>query len=230
MTSPIDDEPSPHFHLWPIRRHLRGSPSLLLPKQIDRPETGFFDVLDERRSCVGKPLSVDQLSSLLWHSTRLRDRRLGRFGIGQESRSAPSGGGLHPIRLLILPLGQEDGGLYDDHDHALIPIDAQAKKANSDSMYKIFGDASGVTIQFAADSDLVAACYSNPMSLIWRDAGALAATICLVATALKLAAVPVGRLGTNIVEAAGMPSGFIGAGAVHISSSFGSANEMQAGN
>lgn len=229
MASPIDDEPSPHFRSRPVRRHLRGSPSLLLSKQIDRPDTGFFDVLDERRSCVGKPLCVDQLSSVLWHSTRLRNRRLGRFGIGQESRSAPSAGGLHPIRLLILPLEQGDGALYDDHADALIAINPEAKMANRDSIIAIFGDACGVTIQFAADRDLVAACYDNPISLIWRDAGALTATICLVATALKLAVSPVGRLGTGIVEAAGLPSGFIGAGAVHISSSFGSANEVQTG-
>lgn len=227
MATHIDHEPFPQFHLRPIRRSILGPPSLQLPKQIDRPDTGFFDVLDARCSSVGKPVLVEQLSSLLWHSTRLRDRRVGRFGIGQESRFAPSGGGLHPIRLLVLPLEEEDGGLYSNHAHTLIPIDPKAKTANRESMAEIFGDASGVTIQFAADSDLVAACYSNPMSLIWRDAGALAATICLVATALKLAAVPVGRLGTNIVEAAGMPSGFIGAGAVHISTPIGSANELQ---
>lgn len=220
MARPIDDEPSPNFHMKPIRRTAWEQPSVLLPRQIDRPASGFFDVLDERNSSVGGPLSVDQLSSLLWHSTRLRDRRPGRFGISQESRSAPSAGGIHPIGLLVLPLENEDGGLYDDRAHGLIPMSSAAKKANADSICQIIGDVPGVTIQLAADSDLVAACYNNPISLIWRDAGALVATICLVATALKLAAVPVGRLGTDIVESAGMPFGFIGVGAVHISTPF----------
>jgi hypothetical protein len=68
----------------------------------------------------------------------------------------------------------------------------------------------------AADASKLDACYDHADSLMWRDAGALAAVICLVAAALDLEAVPVGRTGDKIVRAVGLPSAFVGVGAVHI--------------
>jgi hypothetical protein len=146
---------------------------------------------------------------------RLRERRPGRFGIGRESRSAPSAGGLHPIKLLVLPLEGSVVGMYDDHRHALAPINLSAVALNRTSIAGILAVSAGTTIQFAADAELVGACYDNPDSLIWRDAGALAATMCLIARALDFVATPVGRIGDAIVHATGLPDAFIGAGAVH---------------
>lgn len=217
MASRTDGEPAPTTGKGAQRRSIEASLLVPLPRAVDRPDIGFFDVLDARRSATGGPLATAQLSTLLWHSTRLRDRLPGRFGIGRESRSAPSAGGLHPIRLIVLPIEGGDAGTYDDHRHALAAIDPSALELNQTSIADILAIQAGTTIQFAADAELVAACYENSGSLIWRDSGALAATMCLVATALNLAATPVGRIGDAIVRAAGLPEGFIGAGAVHVS-------------
>ena len=216
MANRTDGEPVPRTGVSAYRRPFGLPSSVSLPRTIDRPDIGFFDVLDARRSSTGGSLPIDQLSSLLWHVMRLRNRRPGRFGIGRESRSAPSAGGLHPIKLLILPIDGLDAGAYDDHQRALTPIELSALGLNRTSIAEILAVDTGTTIQFAADAELVAACYENPESLVWRDAGALVATMCLVATALKLTATPVGRIGDAIVRAAGLPEGFIGAGAVHV--------------
>jgi hypothetical protein len=220
MASPTDGEPAPRTATVAHRRTIDASSLLALPRVIERPLADFFDVLDARRSATGATLPTERLSSLLWHSMRLRERRPGRFGIGRESRSSPSAGGLHPIRLLVLPVDGADGGIYDDHRHALAPVNDAALNLNRASIAEILETAQGTTIQFAVDATLVGACYDNPESLIWRDAGALAATMCLVATALDLTATPVGRIGDFIVKAASMPDGFVGAGAVHIGTPF----------
>lgn len=220
MARLTDKEPAPRTAATARRQTIDAQAFIALSRAIERPLADFFDVLDARRSTTGATLTTDRLSSLLWHSMRLRERRPGRFSIGWESRSAPSAGGLHPIRLLVLPVDGADGGIYDDHRHALAPVAGAALELNRASIDEILGIGQGTTIQFAADAALVNACYENPASLIWRDAGVLTMTICLVATALGLAATPIGRIGDAIVRAAGLPDGFIGTGAVHVGTPF----------
>jgi hypothetical protein len=188
----------------------------LLPRDVRTPEAAFFDVLGTRQSGIGGPLDIQDLSALLWHSTALRSRTPGRFGVAAESRNSPSGGGLHPIRLLVLPLDDGVSGHYDDEKHGLGPIAASALAVNRESIVTILGHDQGTTIQFAADRTLLDACYDNAGSILWRDAGALVATMCLVSTALGIAACPVGRVGDDVVKAAGIMEGFVGAGAVHL--------------
>lgn len=215
--SPIEGEPVPRFGVGAERSSVPLARWVELPRSIQRPAIDFFDVLEQRRSCLGGAVPAELLSSVLWHSTLLRGRRPGRFGIDRESRAAPSAGGLHPIRLMVLPLEDVDHqGLYDDREHALAPFDDPVLALNRVSIAEILQASSGTTLQFAADRALVEACYDNAASLLWRDAGALAATICLVATALGVVATPVGRTGEAIVRAAGLPPAFVGAGAVHL--------------
>jgi hypothetical protein len=219
MAIPTESEPAPRWEPAARRSPLPDGPTTTLPRSIRTPTADFVDVLNGRSSTIGSALTINDLSSLLWHSTFLRARRPGRFGIPWESRSAPSAGGLHPIRLLVLPI--EDGapfGLFDQAAHALVGISAAALVANRESVLNILGDVGGATIQMAADQALLEGCYENSSSLMWRDAGALTATICLVATALGLVATPIGRIGEAIVRAAGMPGEFVGAGAVQVGS------------
>jgi nitroreductase len=117
--------------------------------------------------------------------------------------------------LLVLPLENGTADLYDDQQHGLMPVGAAALAVNRESISTILGHDQGTTVQFAADRALLDACYDNAGSILWRDAGALVATMCLVATALGIAACPVGRVGNDVVYAAGVKEGFVGAGAVH---------------
>lgn len=193
-------------------------PAKPLPRNIRDSSKPFIQVLNDRTSRTGGPLGTDDLSSLLWHSTLLRKRdAIGRFGLPWESRSAPSAGGLHPTRLLVLPVDHgREFGFYDPSQHSLLAFQATALNANRNSIGEILGAEEGTTLQLAADASKLDACYHNAESLMWRDAGALTAVICLVAAALDLEAVPVGRTGDNIVRATGLPRAFVGVGAVHV--------------
>lgn len=189
-----------------------------LPRTIREPDASFLQVLRSRRSEIGSDVGVQDVSSLLWHATALRERRGdGRFGIPWESRPAPSPGGLHPIRIVVLPLNDETiAGEYLPDHHSVAPIDPEALRANRVSIAELLCAAAGTTLQFACDESLVEACYQHAPSLMWREAGALATTISLVATSLGLTSVILGRIGKDILSAAGVDERFAGVGAVHI--------------
>ena len=191
-----------------------------LSAYIESPPVGFFDVLVGRRSKVGGRVATGLLGSLLWHATQLRERRFdGRFG-QWESRPSPSAGGIHPIRLLLIPLDPDDvAGVYDDATHSVGRLDRDAVETiglNAASVSKLTGAAAGTTVQLFADPTRLAACYDNYGSLLWRDAGALTAILCLTAEALGLNAVPLGRHGGEMAHAFGLPAHVVGLGAVHL--------------
>lgn len=206
--------------LWTPEGGILTNGAVDLSRDITTDSPPFFDALNARRSAVGSGMTPVGLSSVLWHSTLLRSRGPGgRFGLPWESRSAPSAGGLHPIRILSLPVQSDaPAGIYDHYRHRVLLLTGiqTALAANASSVFELTGSQCGVTLQFAADRSKLDACYENAASLLWRDAGALVSTICLVASALGLAAVPLGRTGTTILRAAGIGTPFIGVGGVHL--------------
>lgn len=224
---PIDGEPTPRFGNKALRRASSSKGWISLPRAIREPDAAFLNVLRDRRSVVGGPVSSGDLSSLLWHATALRERRTdGRFGVPWESRPAPSAGGLHAIRIIVLPLDDAaPAGEYLPDYHALAPIDLRGIEANRASVAEIIGATRGATLQFACDIDLVAACYDNPETLMWRDAGALAATIAFAATALGMTSVILGRTGGSVLIAAGVDPRLAAVGAVHVGAAFASEHE-----
>lgn len=189
------------------------------PRQVSAPAVDFLSVLNARRSRVGGPLGELELASVLRHSTMLRARRLdGRFG-AWESRSAPAAGGLHGIALLALPCDATCvAGMYDDRRHGLVAPASllEALRLNRDSVASIALATDGITLQLVADRSRYDACYSSPETLMWRDAGALCSIITLVATALSLASIVLGRRGDAITQAATLDAHWVGVGAVHI--------------
>lgn len=215
---PIDAEPSPRFGTKAPHRASLPNEWSPLPRTIRETDAAFLDVLRDRRSAVGGPVGLDDLSSLLWHATALRERRVdGRFGIPWESRPAPSAGGLHAIRIVVLPLDDtaQAGEYLPDH-HALAPIDPSGIDANRASVAEMIGATTGTTLQLACDLDLLAACYDNPETLMWRDAGTLAVTIAFAATALGMTSVVLGRTGGDVLTAAGIDPRLTAVGAVHV--------------
>ena len=221
----IDAEPRPRpAYRLPDPSDWSGRPRIALNRDIREPAVGFLDVLRRRRSCVSKrAVSSADLSSLLWHTMLLRERRAASRAFGTwESRTAPAAGGIHCIRLLCLALHSGGiAGLYEPDRHEIILLGEAAQDAAKDenrrSVSAICGASSGVTLQFAADVPRIEAAYENSETLIWRDAGALLMTVALVAEALDLAAMPLGRVGDSIVRTAGLDGSWRGAGAIHLS-------------
>jgi hypothetical protein len=167
---------------------------------------------------VGAELSEEDVASLLWHVTALRERNpTGRFGIPWESRPSPSVGGLHALRIFVLPLDHSQlSGEYLPDRHALAEINPEALTLNSRSVVELLGGCSGITLQLACDKPLIEACYENSSTIMWREAGALATVISLTAESLGLTSVLLGRVGNDILSAANVDSRLAAVGAVHI--------------
>lgn len=191
------------------------------PRTPAPPNVEFWSVLNQRRSDIGESAPNIRVQSLLRHATMLRARsQTGRFGTW-ESRSAPSPGGLHAIRILVLPVEQAShAGIYDDKMHGLRAAQnmPEAVAVNRQNIMEILDIQHGTTLQLIADCHVYTSCYKNPESLIWREAGALAMTIALCATALSLSSTPVGSHGSKTLRALGLSSNWNGVGSVHITS------------
>ena len=70
----------------------------------------------------------------------------------------------------------------------------------------------GTVLLFVADFALSAAFYESGESLVWRDAGALLATLALTSEALHLNCCPLGFTGESIVQQILSADRFGGAG------------------
>ena len=62
----------------------------------------------------------------------------------------------------------------------------------------------GTHLVLAGDLVRLGALYSDPVSLLWRDAGALLQTLALVSNFYRLAFCPLGNLGFEVVAALGL--------------------------
>lgn len=216
---PTDEEPAPRLPAArPLRLPLPEDAVPLSRSSIREPDTTFLDVLRNRRSRVGRDLSEEDLSSLLWHATALRERSpIGRFGIPWESRPTPSAAGLNALRILVMPLHDPAlSGEYLPDRHALAAIRPEALRLNRDNVAELLGECGGTTLQLACDEPLIEACYENSSSIIWREAGAMAAVISLTAEALGLSSVLLGRIGSAILAATDADHRLAAVGAIHI--------------
>ena len=191
------DAPSPASWVRPSRLTSHGRPTPM-------PAVSFGEVLEGRRSTrfFGTPTDTDLLG-LLTYSTRSRFSWATDGGAVATSRPAPSAGARHPIEIVVAAddVRGLDSGLYwfdpvlcrlalleSDHDKAhRMAVAAQAPLET--------GDPPPVVLYLVAELRRTLERYRGGFSLILRDAGALIATICFVATALRLAVCPLGTGG-----------------------------------
>src|ERR1700728_1066778 len=165
---------------------------LPLPPQEGR-GPGFFLTLHSRRTRRQlSKIAPDRLSQLLWHSCKVERAMPPSSGVRWQHRTMPSAGGLHCIEVVII-----SGAIvtiYDPIGHSLQALEVKETELSellreTSSLVEI---GSGTVIWFAADFDLMLAKYEHGESLVWRDAGCLCATMCLVAEALELGCCPIG--------------------------------------
>lgn len=220
MVKPTDIEPYPILPpLDGVEIDFQYAGGFSLPAANALPPCRFGDVLEARRSAVGLSLSAEHLSDFLFHSMRKRRGGPGRFGRDWTGRGAPSAGGLHVLRLLILPMNSIDPlGIYDPESHCLLrpSISCGLVERNAKSVGELAAATTGTTIQFLAFPSDISRRYVNWESLLWRDSGALAATMGLVATALGMTCVVLGRTGRDVLEEEAWCSSAVAVGAVHL--------------
>jgi hypothetical protein len=217
--SPTDKEPRPRDGVTTtMKSAFADRPLHALPAPGPLPSVYFGEVLDARRSSVAGPLSEQELGDLLFHTMRPRRGGNGRFGQPWEGRASPSAGGLHVISILCIPVESHASvGIYDCCRHGIRLIEAAhyLRKENAANVALLSSAQSGTTLQFMADATSLAACYENSETLLWRDSGALAATIGLVAACLGITSVVLGRTGESLPVLEGL-DGMLAIGAVHL--------------
>lgn len=217
-----DTEPRPKLPPSTVKRvSARSSGLIPLPPPRPAPDADFAVVLERRKSAISGPVSDQQLGDLLFEVMKPRRGGPGRFGIPWEGRASPSAGGLHVISILCIPVDPSRSvGFYDPTRHALGQIDDPhlLQTKNAEEVHTLCSARAGTTLQFMADAQLLASCYDNSETLLWRDSGAVAATLCMAATAFGLTSVILGRTGAALTADINAGIGLIAAGAVHIGS------------
>lgn len=150
-------------------------------------------------------ITFEQLSSLLWYSAKVKDIKISETGSILTHRTSPSAGAIHPIDIFVSLSGNiEDRFLYyyDPFNHRLNKLILDKTKLESFFFHvnMNLSLSNATLIWFVADAERTASKYENPVSLIWRDAGALIMTIQLVATDLKLQSCVIGTLGEPYIS------------------------------
>lgn len=184
---------------WPVVRRI-ALPRLAPPIAAD-----FSEIVAERRSRrsidraplreVLNCLSFATFPSSKWSSA----------GQLRTHRPAHSAGGLHPAEIALVTgrrrrrIFRLDANeavlelLHSNRPEALSKLDAK--------ITEVFPHSECDYLVMLADSTAVDAFYTNAESLLWRDAGALMATLHLCATAYRLAFCPAGILGLELIHA-----------------------------
>ncbi len=199
---------------------------LPLPKGAKHPQRSLTSVLSARRSLrnFDAPLSFSQLAALIWQSARIREKRFLENGTKWESRIAPSAGGCHPIHIVIIgaPDFPRDVLVYDaEHNGFGIvgSVDARLLRKTIREIDRCLRVQKGTALCFLADVARTENKYVNPESLIWRDSGALLATISLVAESMGIQSCGLGIHDTaSLRKMLKLPASVIGVGGCIVSS------------
>jgi SagB-type dehydrogenase family enzyme len=160
-----------------------------------------LEVLHRRRSRRRfGPLQEDQLSALLWFAAKTLAMARQPSGFLWQHRPAPSAGGRHPVCILVCTpfVRPFELSVYDPDGHALLnlkPTESKAEQAFIDELQTVLPIQDGTVFWFAADFLRTASRYESGGSLVWRDAGALLATIHIAAEALRLHCCAYGPIG-----------------------------------
>ena len=169
------------------------------------PTRGFSTVLAERRSqrSLQRPNLRDVLdvvaAATLVHSAE-RDDPTGRL-----RTASASAGALHPVSVVVVrPFSTPLPFHVDPMSGCLRSLrvtDGRSFAAQvRDLISTLSDDCRPTYLALLGDMARVEGAYANPGSLLWRDAGALLATLHLCAVASGLAFCPLGPLGEGFAR------------------------------
>jgi hypothetical protein len=179
---------------WPDGERI-GLPSLAaLPSHDLVFERSIVDLTSHRRSArVFAPLAQDRLGWLLELTNRQLASGSQDLGFPLTQRPAPSAGAIHPVHLVVQDPALTGWHRYDPVGHALVSVpcalDVVAVRRHMD---ELIAAPAATLLLLAAEPGKTASKYSDPCSLVWRDAGVLLGYLSLAAEALDLAFVPLG--------------------------------------
>lgn len=176
-----------------------------LPKVLSKITTPFLRVIETRKSeRKYSILTIKELSNLLWYSAKVKSLTVSQNTI-LSHRNAPSAGAIHPIDIFIsLPSDLKNRALlyYEPFTHKLarLILDNSLQKAFFHHVNLSLALKNATLIWFGADFNRTKSKYSNPESLVWRDAGAKIMLVQLVANAFEYTSCAIGTLGNPYFE------------------------------
>lgn len=198
-----DPRPRAKAKASPVAVGYKTTGKFYLPHPSVRANKSFFRVLSARASRRQFAHVPDEkLATFLWYSAKALTMSQGPHNIFCQHRFVPSAGGLHPIDLIIIDVHEQSASVYDPIAHALCRLDATEERVATFLAYseQVLNSGSGTLIWFAARPEKVKAKYKHELSLIWRDAGALIASMYLIAEALGLNCCALGNLGSHELQ------------------------------
>ena len=199
---------------FPIKVEYPIVQTIKLDQSKDYSPVNFWDVLNNRRSSRNfRKLSLDEISSVLWASSKVKSLSVQKNGYILTHRPASSAGARHPIDIIILSatLNCKEFHYYNPFDHSLNRLKLE-KFSVDDFLNHVesvipFGD--GTIVWFICHPHRTSAKYDNFQSLVWRDAGVLIHSLQMVCSALGLNSCPVGSLGEPFISQGFSPLGEI---------------------
>jgi len=190
-----------------------------LPQPNQLPDVSFQTVLASRQSRrTFKPLGQDDLNSLLWYSARALVVSSPTQSTRWQHRPTPSAGGRHPIDILVFNEQDKPRSvhLYQPEPHALgklTDLDTSSMEKLCVAVDEVVAPEQAMMLWFGAQFERTLSKYENGESLVWRDAGALLATLSLVAECLSLNCCAIGITGEPFISGMlGKTSNVVGVG------------------
>lgn len=180
---------------------------LALPFPLEERIMNFSEVLKMRRSNREfGAISIESLSEVLFLSTHVKHEISNSIGYQLSYRPVPSAGARHPIEIFISSVSifkNEKLHRYAPFHHRIQELafkESICAKLRA-HLTESFPENELATIMwFVAFPEKTEAKYDNAESLIWRDIGALAATIQLTCTFLGLNCCISGTLGYPFIN------------------------------
>lgn len=204
----------------PIHWFQAESIALSRPKDLSKIECSFFETLANRRTLRDfSPLPLDQLSLMMWVTSRTQESGNSDLGFPLSLRPCPSAGAIHPVHLLIIRPSDNNWYRYDPLNHSLNVVPSKVSAQSVwDSMQHVLSAPAATLLLLAAEPGMTLAKYEDAESLVWRDAGVLIGYLTLVAQALGLNLCPLGITGEPWISQLIDQPGLVGVGAAFVGS------------
>jgi SagB-type dehydrogenase family enzyme len=176
-------------------------------------------------------LAAGALSTLLYHSVRVRGTWTAPDGYPASARAAPSAGARHPVDVVVVPNAIRDFAppdaavsaayLFDPMTCELVALSGAAERWYArcpEEAERLLGVRPAVVLALAARVGRTLSRYRGGLSLVYRDAGCLMATIALVAAGLGLACRPLARSTSVPSATSDVPTSWIDVGGIALGS------------
>ena len=162
------------------------------PKTIKK---DFINVISNRYSeRIFTKINSNDLSSILWYSSKSLKYQKKNAEIVWEHRYVPSAGGIHSLLTFVIK-DKKEFSLYDSYSHALCIVPNINEKYLAQLIRKIdsiIPSDKATYLIYAVNVNKIYSRYKNPESLVYRDCGCIIMSDYLIASAINISCCAIG--------------------------------------